>query len=71
MSNAHVTQPASPRRLSTLAGLWPFLAPTGHATSLWFLCLASGTILLVHFLRDLIDFGFGNRAQTSGDLSAT
>ena len=71
MSNANVTQPASPRRLSTLAGLWPFLRPYRARIALAFvlLCLASGTILLVPLaFRDLIDFGFGERAQTSGGL---
>ena len=71
MSNANVTPPASPRRLSTLAGLWPFLHPYRARIALAFvlLCLASGSILLVPLaFRDLIDFGFGERAQKSGGL---
>jgi ATP-binding cassette subfamily B protein len=68
-----VTQspPASPRALSTLKGLWPFLRPYRARLVLAFilLCLGSATILLVPLaFRDLIDFGFGNRAQSSAGL---
>ena len=57
--------PADPRRLSTLAGLWPFLRPYRARIALAFvlLCLASGTLLLVPLaFRDLIDLGFGGAA---------
>jgi ATP-binding cassette subfamily B protein len=63
--------PASPRALSTLKGLWPFLQPYRARLVLAFilLCLGSATILLVPLaFRDLIDFGFGNRAQSSAGL---
>ncbi len=63
--------PASPRALSTLIGLWPFLQPYRARLVLAFvlLCLGSATILLVPLaFRDLIDFGFGNRAQSSAGL---
>ena len=63
--------PASPRPLSALQGLWPFLRPYRARIALAFvlLCLGSATILLVPLaFRDLIDFGFGNRAQPSGGL---
>jgi len=68
-----VTQspPASPRALSTLKGLWPFLRPYRARLVLAFilLCLGSATILLVPLaFRDLIDFGFGNRAQSNAGL---
>jgi ATP-binding cassette subfamily B protein len=62
---------AGPRSLSALKGLWPFLRPYRARIALAFilLCLASGTILLVPLaFRDLIDFGFGNRAQPSHGL---
>ena len=69
----HVTpnQQASPRSLSALKGLWPFLRPYRARIALAFLllCLGSGTILLVPLaFRDLIDFGFGDRAQPAGGL---
>ena len=63
--------PASPRRLSPLKGLWPFLRPYRSRIALAFvlLCLGSATILLVPLaFRDLIDFGFGEREQPSGGL---
>jgi ATP-binding cassette subfamily B protein len=68
-----VTQspPAGPRALSTLKGLWPFLRPYRARLVLAFilLCLGSATILLVPLaFRELIDFGFGNRAQSSAGL---
>ena len=57
------TRPAArARKLSALAGLWPFLRPYRARVALAFilLCLASATILLVPLaFRDLIDFGFG------------
>ena len=61
----------SPRRLTTLAGLWPFLQPYRARLVLAFvlLCLGSATILLVPLaFRDLIDFGFGARKQHDGGL---
>ncbi len=63
--------PASPRRLSPLKGLWPFLRPSRSRIALAFvlLCLGSATILLVPLaFRDLIDLGFGEREQPSGGL---
>ncbi len=63
--------PENPRSLSTLKGLWPFLRPYRARIALAFvlLCLGSATILLVPLaFRDLIDFGFGNRAQASDGL---
>jgi len=60
-----------PRRLATLAGLWPFLRPYRARMALAFalLCLASGSILLVPLaFRDLIDFGFGERPQAGAGL---
>jgi len=63
--------PANPRSLSTLKDLWPFLRPYRARLALAFilLCLGSATILLVPLaFRDLIDFGFGNRAQSSAGL---
>ena len=62
---------ASPRSVSALTGLWPFLRPYRARIALAFilLCLGSATILLVPLaFRDLIDFGFGNRAQPAGSL---
>ncbi|MDP1529226.1 MAG: ABC transporter transmembrane domain-containing protein [Rhodoferax sp.] len=64
-------QPASPRTLSALKGLWLFLRPYRERIALAFilLCLGSATILLVPLaFRDLIDFGFGDREQPSGGL---
>ncbi|MGE5319853.1 MAG: ABC transporter transmembrane domain-containing protein [Hyphomicrobiaceae bacterium] len=63
--------PASPRPLSALKGLWPFLRPYRSRIALAFvlLCLASATILLVPLaFRDLIDLGFGKPAQPRGGL---
>ncbi len=60
-----------PRRLSTLKGLWPFLRPYKLRLALAFvlLCVGSATILLVPLaFRDLIDFGFGTKPQSSGGL---
>ena len=66
------TKPAArARKLSALAGLWPFLRPYRARVALAFilLCLASATILLVPLaFRDLIDFGFGERERQGGRL---
>jgi ATP-binding cassette subfamily B protein len=67
-------QPAATKRLSSLRDLWPFLRPYRWRMALAFmlLCLGSGTILMVPLaFRDLIDFGFGQRAGTSGGLLNT
>jgi ATP-binding cassette subfamily B protein len=67
-------QPAATKRLSSLRNLWPFLRPYRWRMVLAFmlLCLGSGTILMVPLaFRDLIDFGFGQRAGTSGGLLNT
>ena len=68
------TPPLSPRRLSPLKGLWPFLRPYRARVALAFvlLCVGSATILLVPLaFRDLIDFGFGDRERTNGGLLGT
>ncbi len=68
MSLPQPTQPAV-RRLSPLRNLWPFLRPYRGRVALAFalLFLGSATILLVPLaFRDLIDFGFGQRASGSG-----
>jgi ATP-binding cassette subfamily B protein len=68
------TRPGS-ARLFSLKDLWPFLRPYRGKIALAFvlLCLGSATILLVPLaFRDLIDFGFGQRQNTSrllGSLS--
>ena len=66
------TKPAArARKLSALAGLWPFLRPYRARVALAFilLCLASATILLVPLaFRDLIDFGFGEGGRPGGRL---
>jgi len=57
-----------------LRDLWPFLRPYRGRIALAFmlLCLGSGTILMVPLaFRDLIDFGFGQRAHTAGGLLNT
>jgi len=57
-----------------LRDLWPFLRPYRGRIALAFvlLCLGSGTILMVPLaFRDLIDFGFGQRANTAGGLLNT
>jgi ATP-binding cassette subfamily B protein len=59
---------------SSLWDLWPFLRPYRARIALAFvlLCLGSATILLVPLaFRDLIDFGFGQRQNTSGGLLGT
>ena len=56
------TQPP-PKKLTSLASLWPFLRPYRSRVLLAFilLCLGSATLLLVPLaFRDLIDFGFVN-----------
>jgi len=61
----------TPRRLSPLKGLLPFLQPYRWRVVLAFvlLCLGSATILLVPLaFRDLIDFGFGDRQRASGGM---
>jgi len=66
------TRPGS-TRLFSLKDLWPFLRPYRGKIALAFvlLCLGSATILLVPLaFRDLIDFGFGQRQNTSGLLSS-
>ena len=60
-----------PRRLSPLKGLLPFLRPYRARVVLAFmlLCLGSATILVVPLaFRDLIDFGFGDKARKNGGL---
>ena len=71
MANDSTKPPARTRKLSALAGLWPFLRPYRARVALAFvlLCLASATILLVPLaFRDLIDFGFGERERQGGRL---
>ena len=71
MSSDSASQSTPPRRLSALKGLWPFLRPYRARIALAFvlLCLGSATILLVPLaFRDLIDFGFGERVQSTGSL---
>ena len=70
MPNAS-SNPVSARKLSALTGLWPFLRPYRGRIALAFvlLSLGSATILLVPLaFRDLIDFGFGERAPSSSGL---
>ncbi|NMF89968.1 ABC transporter transmembrane domain-containing protein [Aromatoleum petrolei] len=64
---------SSPRRLSVLKGLWPFLRPyrTRLFLALVLLCLGSALILLMPLaFRDLIDFGFGEEARPAEGLVA-
>ena len=64
-------RPVSPRPLSALRGLSPFLRPYRARIALAFvlLCLASATILVVPLaFRDLLDAGFGGEAAVSGGL---
>jgi len=71
MPNAPQTPLPTPRRLSPLTGLWPFLRPYRGRIALAFvlLCFASLTILLVPLaFRDLVDFGFGAGAPTRASL---
>ncbi|MDA8093239.1 MAG: ABC transporter transmembrane domain-containing protein [Betaproteobacteria bacterium] len=63
--------PSAARSLSALRGLLPFVRPyrARIAAAFVFLCLGSGTILLVPLaFRDLIDFGFGGHAHAAGGL---
>jgi len=67
----NATPSLTPRRLSPLKGLLPFLRPYRARVALAFmlLCLGSATILLVPLaFRDLIDFGFGDNVRPSGGL---
>jgi len=69
-----VTPPTTPRRLSALRGLAPFLRPYRARIALAFvlLCLGSATILLVPLaFRDLIDSGFGSGVAAGGGLLGT
>jgi len=62
-------QTSTPRRLSALTGLWPFLQPYRARIALAFvlLCLGSAIILLLPLaFGDLVDLGFGAPAQ-AGD----
>jgi ATP-binding cassette subfamily B protein len=71
MPHDSTNHPARARKISALAGLWPFLRPYRARVALAFvlLCLASATILLVPLaFRDLIDFGFGERERQGGRL---
>ena len=71
MAHDSTKPPARARKISALAGLWPFLRPYRARVALAFvlLCLASATILLVPLaFRDLIDFGFGERERQGGRL---
>ena len=72
MPRDSLEQPADPRRVSALAGLWPFLRPYKARVLLAFvlLCLGSATILLVPLaFRDLIDYGFGAAAPSRSGLA--
>ncbi len=62
---------STPRRLSALTGLWPFLQPYRGRIALAFilLCLGSAIILLLPLaFGDLIDLGFGARTQPGDGL---
>ena len=65
---------AQTKHVSSLKDLWPFLRPyrLQMTIAITLLCLASGALLLVPLaFRDLIDFGFGAKANTSvGGLAA-
>ena len=59
---------SKPKKISSLAALWPFLQPYRAKVLLAFilLCLGSATLLLVPLaFRDLIDFGFVTNPTTS------
>ena len=74
MTDSNFAQANATKRLSSFRDLWPFLRPYRGRMALAFvlLCLGSGTILLVPLaFRDLIDFGFGQRANTNGGLVGT
>ncbi|MBN8476155.1 ABC transporter transmembrane domain-containing protein [Sulfuritalea sp.] len=71
MDTAALEAPITPRRLSPLRGLLPFLRPYRARIALAFvlLCVGSATILLVPLaFRDLIDFGFGAQPRAAGGL---
>ncbi|WP_041646600.1 ABC transporter transmembrane domain-containing protein [Aromatoleum aromaticum] len=64
-------QASTPRPLSALTGLWPFLQPYRGRIALAFilLCLGSAIILLLPLaFGDLVDLGFGAREQADGGL---
>jgi len=64
-------RPVSPRPLSALRGLVPFLRPyrARIALAIALLCLASATILVVPLaFRDLLDSGFGGGVKADGGL---
>jgi ATP-binding cassette subfamily B protein len=74
MSTSKSAQSNSAQHISSLWDLWPFLRPYRGRIVLAFvlLCLGSGTLLLVPLaFRDLIDFGFGQKQNTSGGLMGT
>jgi len=74
MSLSKQAQPKPTRHISSLLDLWPFLRPYRGRIVLAFvlLCLGSGTLLLVPLaFRDLIDFGFGQKQNTSDGLLGT
>ncbi|MBI5626293.1 MAG: ATP-binding cassette domain-containing protein [Nitrosomonadales bacterium] len=74
MPSTTPAQSVTVRRLSPLRDLWPFLQPYRVRVALAFalLCISSATILLVPLaFRDLIDFGFGQRENTSVGLLGT
>jgi ATP-binding cassette subfamily B protein len=71
MDTVAPASPLTPRRLSPLRGLLPFLRPYRARIGLAFvlLCVGSATILLVPLaFRDLIDFGFGEKPRAAGGL---
>ena len=71
MPSVPAIAPNSPRRLSPLKGLWPFLRPYRARMALAFvlLCLGSATILLVPLaFRDIVDFGFGAGTPTRSSI---
>jgi len=74
MPNSIPVQPNSAKHISSLRDLWPFLRPYRRriVLALVLLCLGSGTLLLVPLaFRDLIDFGFGQKQNTTGGLLGT
>ncbi|MGZ8257885.1 MAG: ABC transporter transmembrane domain-containing protein [Methylotenera sp.] len=63
-----ITPKAAGKKLAPLANLWPFLRPYRSRVFLAFvlLCLGSATLLLVPLaFRDLIDFGFVDKAASA------
>jgi len=74
MPNSISAQANSAKHISSLRDLWPFLRPYRRRIVLAFLllCLGSGTLLLVPLaFRDLIDFGFGQKQNTTGGVLGT